>query len=155
MQNHIKSKTRLAVIQFVFLYLSKKNIDFIKTKKEFDDYFFGSFYSNISENKEVKIEYNKKLFNQLSNNFNEFYNNENLYKTLNNFIDFDRKFEKWDKINQAITICILSELCTVSKNRVKIVLNDYLNISKKFISIKEVKMINAIVDKYLNEKKIL
>ena len=41
------------------------------------------------------------------------------------------------------------------KDKIKIVLNDYLNVAKNFVPINEVKMINAVVDKYLNDKKIL
>ena len=78
-----------------------------------------------------------------------------LFFHLNNYIDFDRKFEKWDLINQAIIISILSELSFTVKEKIKIVLNDYLNVAKNFVPINEVKMINAVVDKYLNDKQIL
>ena len=70
-------------------------------------------------------------------------------------LNFDRKFEKWDLINQAIILSILSELSFTVKEKTKIVLNDYLNVAKNFVPINEVKMINAVVDKYLNDKKIL
>ena len=76
-------------------------------------------------------------------------------KIINNYINFDRKFEKWDLINQAIILPILSELSFTVKEKTKIVLNDYLNVAKNFVPIDEVKMINAVVDKYLNDKQIL
>ena len=50
---------------------------------------------------------------------------------------------------------ILSELSFTLKEKTKIVLNDYLNVAKNFVPINEVKMINAVVDKYLNDKQIL
>ena len=95
------------------------------------------------------------FFSKLSYNFNKFYKTTDVSNNLNNYIDFDRKFEKWDLINQAIIISILSELSFTVKEKTKIVLNDYLNVSKNFIPINEVKMINAVVDKYLNDKQIL
>jgi len=155
MDNKLKTKTRLAIIQYIFLFLSRKNDDSKNIKEEFDNYFYGKAFSNISDNNEFVINYNKNFFTKLSDNFIEFYNTEDISKNLNNYIDFDRKFEKWDLINQAIIISILSELSFTVKEKTKIVLNDYLNVAKNFVPINEVKMINAVVDKYLNDKKIL
>ena len=155
MDNKIKSKTRLAIIQYIFLVLSRKNDDSEKIKEEFDNYFYGKTFSNISDNNEFVISYNKNFFSKLSDNFIKFYKTEDISKNLNNYIDFDRVFEKWDLINQAIIISILSELSFTVKEKIKIVLNDYLNVAKNFVPINEVKMINAVVDKYLNDKKIL
>ena len=155
MNNKIKSKTRLAIIQYIFLVLSRKSDDSNKIKKEFDNYFHGKTFSNIADNDVFEISYNIIFFSKLSNNFNKFYKKEDVSKNLNKIIDFDRKFEKWDLINKAIIISILSELSFTVKEKTKIVLNDYLNVSKNFIPINEVKMINAVVDKYLNDKQIL
>ena len=155
MDNKLKTKTRLAIIQYIFLVLSRKNDDLESIKEEFDNYFYGKTFSNISDNNEFEIDYNKKFFSKLSDNFIKFYNTEDISKNLNNYIDFDRKFEKWDLINQAIIISILSELSFTLKEKTKIVLNDYLNVAKNFVPINEVKMINAVVDKYLNDKQIL
>ena len=155
MENKIKSKTRLAIIQYIFLVLSRKKEDSKKIKEEFDNYFYGKTFSNISDNNEFEIDYNKKFFSKLSDNFIKFYKTEDISKNLNNYIDFDRKFDKWDLIHQAIIISILSELSFTVKEKIKIVLNDYLNVAKNFVPINEIKMINAVVDKYLNDKKIL
>ena len=155
MDNKIKSKTRLAIIQYIFLVLSRKSDDSNNIKEEFDNYFHGKTFSNISDNDVFEISYNKIFFSKLTNNFNKFYKKEDVSKNLNKIIDFDRKFEKWDLINKAIIISILSELSFTVKEKTKIVLNDYLNVSKNFIPINEVKMINAVVDKYLNDKQIL
>ena len=155
MDNKLKTKTRLAIIQYIFLVLSRKNDDLENIKEEFDNYFYGKIFSNISDNNEFVIDYNKNFFSKLSDNFIKFYNTEDISKNLNNYIDFDRKFEKWDLINQAIIISILSELSFTVKEKIIIVLNDYLNVAKSFVPLNEVKMINAVIDKYLNDKKIL
>ena len=155
MDNKIKSKTRLAIIQYIFLVLSRKKEDSKKIKEEFDNYFYGKTFSNISDKNEFEIRYNKIFFSKLSDNFIKYYKKKNISKNLNNYINFDRKFEKWDLINQAIIISILSELSFTVKEKIKIVLNDYLNLAKNFVTINEVKMINAVVDKYLNDKQIL
>ena len=155
MKNELKSKTRLAIIQYIFLVLSRKNVDLEKNKEEFENYFYGKIFSNISDQDEFKLIYNKNFFSKLSDNFNKFYKKKDISKNLNNYIDFNRKFEKWDLFNQAIVISILSELSFTVKEKTIIVLNDYLNVAKNFVPIKEVKMINAVVDKYLNDKKIL
>lgn len=155
MDNKIKSKTRLAIIQYIFLVLSRKNDDLAIIKEEFDNYFYGKTFSNISDKKEFQINYHKNFFSKLSDNFIKFYNTEDISNNLNNYIDFNREFKKWDLINQAIIISILSELSFTVKEKTKIVLNDYLNVAKNFVPINEVKMINAVVDKYLNDKQIL
>ena len=155
MDNILKSKTRLAIIQYIFLVLSRKNDDLEKIKQEFDNYFYGKTFSNISDKNEFKINYNKNFFLILSNTFIKFYKSENISKNVNDYIKFNRDFQKWDLINQAITISILSELSITTKEKIKIVLSDYLNVAKSFVSLNEVKMINAIIDKYLNDRKIL
>ena len=50
---------------------------------------------------------------------------------------------------------IFSELEITKKEKVKIVINDYINISKTLIPKKDIGMINAITDKYISDKKIL
>ena len=92
MDNKIKSKTRLAIIQYIFLVLSRKNDDSEKIKEEFDNYFYGKIYSNISDNDVFEISYNKIFFSKLSDYFNKFYKTEDISKKLNNYIIFDRKF---------------------------------------------------------------
>ena len=46
MDNKLKFKTRLAIIQYIFLVLSRKNDDLEKIKEEFDSYFYGKTFSN-------------------------------------------------------------------------------------------------------------
>ena len=91
MDNKIKSKTRLAIIQYIFLVLSRKNDDSEKIKEEFDNYFYGKTFSNISDNNEFEISYNKIFFSKLSDNFIKFYKTGDISKNLNNYIDFDTK----------------------------------------------------------------
>ena len=78
---------------------------------------------------------------------------ENYIDSINRFIKFDRSFKKWDLINQSIILAALSELNNVEKNKIKIVLNDYLNVGKSFVDDKEIKTINAILDKIIYDKK--
>ena len=135
MDNKIKSKTRLAIIQYIFLVLSRKNDDLEKIKEEFDNYFYGKTFLSISDKNEFKVNYNKNFFLKLSENFNKFYKSEDISKNLNVYIKFSRDFQKWDLINQAIIISVLSELSITAKEKIKIVLNDYLNVAKSFVSL--------------------
>ena len=155
MQNNIKSQTRLVFIQFVFSHLSKPSNEFEKIKSEFDYYFYNKVLTNISNQDEIKIKYNKNYFSKLVDFYSNFIVLDNIKDNLNKYISFDRKFEKWDIINQAIVLSILSELSNTKKEKIVIALNNYLNIAKNFVSLKEVGMINAVVDNFLNDKKIL
>ena len=73
---------------------------------------------------------------------------------LNSFIDINRNFEKWDNILKSIIFAIISELLITKKNKFKIILNDYLNISKSLVSQKETKLINAIIQRYIDKYEI-
>ena len=60
-----------------------------------------------------------------------------------------RKFEKWGTINKAILLVAISELKYSKSTKYKIIINDYLQISKLFVSLKDTKIINAILDKFI------
>ena len=148
MDNKIKSKTRLAAIQLVCQHLiSNEDIKFIK--EDFDKY-----YHNVLIDQDTKkIEYNVKYLSKLVSYFQSILTKYDLYKEINHYIKFERSFEKWDSINKAITLMAICEIRSSKNNQTKIILNDYLEISKLFVILKETKIINAIMDKLINEKK--
>ena len=153
MQNFVKSQTRLAFIQFIFQskFLNSETIEDIN---DFQKYFYETNIAIIDEKKEFKLKFNKnflnKLFSSLKNNIDK----KNIIDDLNGFIDINRKFEKWDNILKSIMFAIITELKITDKNKFKIVLNDYLNISKSLVSQKETKLINAIIQKYIDKDEI-
>ncbi len=154
MQNQVKTETRLAFIQFVFSSLFSETLieDAIT---DFEDYFYKQRVSSIEQNKVFIINFNKNYFKKLTLNYLEFIKKNDINSAINPLIKFERKFENWDLINKSIILSILSELEITNKEKVKILLNDYFNISKSLIPKKELAMINAITDKYVNEKKII
>ena len=146
MNNKLKSKTRLAAIQLVSQHLiNNQDIEYIKD--DFDKYYRNTIIDEDSE----KIEYNLNFLSKLISYFKttDF---KNLSKEINSKIKFDRKFEKWDNIIQAIILISISEIRNSSKEKIKIILNDYIEISKYFINTNETKLINSILDKLINEK---
>ena len=147
MDNLIKSKTRLAAIQILAQQLINDH-DIETIKEDFD-----KFYRNtiIDDNLE-KIKYNVNFLTKLIFFFKKL-NYESISKEIDSIINFDRKFDKWDTIIKAIVLISISELRNSDKEKVKIILNDYINISKYFVTIKETKLINSILDKLINEKK--
>ena len=146
MNNIIKFKTRMTAIQLVSQQLiDYKDINLIK-----DD--FDKYYKNtvIYENSD-KIQYNDAFLLKLIS----FYQKTNfldLANEINNIITFNRKFEKWDNITKSIILVSISELRNSKKEKIKIILNDYLDISKSFVNIKETKIINSILDKLIHDK---
>ena len=146
MDNKLKFKTRLVAIQIVSQQLVNKN-DIELIKEDFDKHYRNTI---IDDNLET-VKYNINFLSRLINYFKTV-NFENLSKEINNIIDFDRKFEKWDTINQAIMLIAISELRNSETKKIKIILNDYIEISKSFITLKETKLINSILDKLINEK---
>ena len=152
MDNKLKSKTRLANIQLIFQHIST-NDDIDVIRENFDKYYKNFSIENFSSKKKIKFEFNTNFLIKLNNYYKEYVNLNDYLIKINSFITFDRKFEKWNLINQSIILAAISELTNTEESKLKIVLNDYLNISKNFISLNEVKIINAILDKFINEKK--
>ena len=80
-------------------------------------------------------------------------NVEGISEEINSMIKFDREFRKWDTLNKAIILVAISELRNSGKDKMKIILNDYIEISKSFLSLNETKFLNVVLDKIANEKK--
>ena len=154
MQNSIKTKTRLAYIQFIFsTFFSNGEI----TEEAFN---FLSYFNKLSipstkKDQEIILDFNKNFFNKLSFSYFEFINKNNIDDLIDPLINFDRKYKNWSFINKSIILAIFSEIEISKKEKIKILINDYFNISKSLITKKELGMINAITDKYINEKKII
>ena len=143
MDNKLKSKTRLAAIQLVSQQLIN-NQDIKNIKDDFDKYYRNTKIDKSSE----KIEYNINFLSKLVNYYTKI-NMINIYQEINDLIIFDRKFEKWDTINKAILLVAISELKYSKNIKYRIILNDYLEISKSFVNLKDTKIINAILDKFI------
>ena len=154
MQNLIKTKTRLAYIQFIFsTFFSKDEI--IDKTEHFQNYFYKLSIPSTEEDQETIVDFNKNFFTKLSFSYFEFIKKNNVEDLIDSFIKFDRKYKNWSFINKSIILAIFSEIEISKKEKIKILINDYLNISKSLTSKKELGMINAITDKYINEKKII
>ena len=147
MDNKIKSKTRLAAIQIISQQLVN-NQDIDSIKNDFDKHYRNTTIDNTSE----KIEYNVNFLSKLVNYFKTI-DIKSVSEKINQLIKFDRKFEKWDTINKAIILVAIGELRNSEKDKIIIILNDYIEISKSFVNLQETKFINAILDKMINEEK--
>ena len=154
MQNSIKTKTRLAYIQFIFsTFFSKSEI--IDATDHFQNYFYKLSIPSTENDQETIVDFNKNFFTKLSLSYFEFIKKNNVDDLIDSFINFDRKYKNWSFINKSIILAIFSEIEISKKEKIKILINDYFNISKSLITKKELGMINAITDKYINEKKII
>ena len=154
MQNSIKTETRLSFIQFIFSsFFSNSTVE--ENISEFENYFYKLSVPSIKQNKDININFNKNFFKKLTTSYAQFIKYQNIEDIINSLIKFDRKYKNWDQINQSIILSIFSELEITKKEKVKIVINDYINISKTLIPKKDLGMINAITDKYLSDKNIL
>ncbi len=154
MQNYIKSQTRLAFVQYIFQneFISTDSFESIE---DFQKYFYDTNIAIIDEKKEFKLKFNKNYLNRLFSSLKNNIDKKIIIQDLNGFIDINRKFEKWDNILKSIVFAIIAELFITEKNKFKIVFNDYLNISKSLVSQKETKLINAIIQKYIDKNEII
>ena len=154
MQNYIKSQTRLAFVQYIFQN-ELLNIDSSENIEDFQKHFYDTNIAIIDDNREFKLKFNKNFLNRLFFSFKNNIDKKNIIQDLNSFIDINRKFEKWDNILKSLIFAIIAELLITEKNKFKIVFNDYLNISKSLVSQKETKLINAIIQKYIDKNEII
>ncbi len=153
MQNYIKSQTRLAFIQYIFQN-EFLNTDTFENIEDFQRHFYNTNIATIDEKKEFKLKFNKNFLNKLFSNYQNNIDKKIIIDDLNNFIEINRKFEKWDNILKSIIFAIITEFKITENNKIKIVLNDYLNISKSLVSQKETKLVNAIIQKYIDKYEI-
>ena len=154
MQNFTKSQTRLAFVQYIFQN-EFLNADSLESIDDFQKHFYDTNIAIIDEKKEIKLKFNKNFLNRLFSSLKNNINKKNITEDLNGFIDINRRFEKWDNILKSIIFAIIAELLITEKNKFKIVFNDYLNISKSLVSQKETKLINAIIQKYIDKNEII
>ena len=153
MQNYTKSQTRLAFVQYIFQN-EFLNADTSESIEDFQKHFYDTNIAIIDDKKEFKLKFNKNFLNRLFSSFKNNIDKKNITDDLNGFIDINRKFEKWDNVLKSIIFAIIAELLITEKNKLKIVFNDYLNISKSLVSSKETKLINAIIQKYIDKDEI-
>ena len=154
MQNYTKSQTRLAFVQYIFQNEFLKT-DSLESIDDFQKHFYDTNIAIIDENKEIKLKFNKNYLNRLFSSFKNNIDKKNITDDLNGLININRKFEKWDNVLKSIIFAIIAELLITEKNKLKIVFNDYLNISKSLVSQKETKLINAIIQKYIDKNEII
>ena len=151
MNNRLKSKTRLAFIQIIFQFLSTKN-DVNEIFHEFNQNYKNVFIESI-DNKKIKFEFNSNYLKILVSFYSKLIESKDYFSQIDKHISFNRKFEKWDMINQSILLAALSELQNTENAKIKIIFNDYLNIGKLFIDQTNITTINAILDKIIYDNK--
>jgi len=152
MQNFIKSQTRLAFVQYIFQSLIL-DINTIKSNRDFQENFYDTNIAVIGEKKKFNLKFNKNLFNKLSDFYINQFNQKKIIEKLNQNITSERKFNKWDRVVKSLIYAIIIELNITENNKIKIVINDYINIAKSLVTPKETNLINAIIQNFIDEKK--
>ena len=153
MQNFVKSQTRLAFVQFIFQ-SEFSDLDAQENIEDFQHYFYNSNIALIGDDKEFNLKFNTNFLNKLSENYIKNFDKKKISIQLNKYNKLERKFEKWNGVLRSLIIALISEIQITEKEKIKILINDYINIAKTLVSTKEAKLMNAIIQKYIDEKKI-
>ena len=114
------------------------------------------FNKTLDQNK-FKMKYDKALYKDLISYIENFKSNFDINEYFEKYIKLKRPFKRLDIITKVILIVGTSEILSNQKINKKIIINEYINISKSFLDKPEVSMINAILDKIYDnrsEKKI-
>ena len=152
MQNFIKSQTRLAFVQYIFQSLIL-DINTIESNRDFQENFYDTDIAIMGEKKKFNLKFNKNLFNKLSGFYINQFNQKKIIEQLNQNTTTQRKFNNWDWVVKSLIYAIIIELNITENNKIKIVINDYLNIAKSLVTPKETNLINAIIQNFIDEKK--
>ena len=140
-KNLPKTLSRLAAVQTCFQsFYNEKSINV--TANEFNKYRFNT----LLDINNIKLEYDKKYFNDIINNVENFKSNYNFQDFFSKFLSQKRPYERLDLITKAILIVASSEILNNKNISINIIINDYIEISKSFLEKPEVSMINAILD---------
>jgi transcription termination factor NusB len=150
MNNRLKFKTRLSFIQIIFQHLSTKN-DINEILNSFDKNYKSTFVDDLNNKGKIKFEFNSTFLKKLVDFYSQFVSTENYLNSINKHINFTRKFEKWDIINQSILLAVLSEIKQTEASKIKIIFNDYLNVSKFFIGKSDLGFINGVADNIIKD----
>ena len=150
-KNLPKTLSRLAAVQTCFQsFYNEKSINV--TANEFNEYRFNT----LLDINNIKLEYDKKYFNDIINNVENFKSNYNFQDFFSKFLLQKRPYERLDLITKAILIVASSEIINNKNISINIIINDYIEISKSFLESPEVSMLNAILDNInesINKKK--
>ena len=107
MQNLIKTKTRLAYIQFIFSTFFS-NGEITDEADHFQSYFNKLSIPSTKEDQEIIFDFNKNFFTKLTCSYFEFINKNNVDDLINPLINFDRQYKNWSFINKSIILAIFS-----------------------------------------------
>ena len=146
----ISSKTlsRLAAIQSSFqTFFDNSSLDQISN--EFNEH----RYNKVLEKSSIKLKYNKKYYDELILFINKFTINNDINEFFTKYLKIKRPYKRLDNIVKAILIVGSSEILNNKDIKKKIIINDYIIISKLFLEKSEVSFINAILDNIYETKK--
>ena len=128
MQNQIKTKTRLAYIQFIFSTFFSSG-ELVDEAEHFQSYFNKLSIPSTKKDQETIFDFNKNFFTKLSFSYFEFIKKNNVADLIDPLINVDRKYQNWSFINKSIILAIFSEIEISKKDKIKILINDYFNLS--------------------------
>ncbi len=146
----ISSKTlsRLAAIQSSFqTFFDNSSLDQISNQ------FNEHRYNKVLEKSSIKLKYNKKYYDELILFINKFTINNDINEFFTKYLKIKRPYKRLDNIVKAILIVGSSEILNNKDIKKKIIINDYIIISKLFLEKSEVSFINAILDNIYETKK--
>lgn len=134
-----KSISRIAAIQLMY----EKNILNINTDSalnSFNDYMNND--KNYRNNKSIYNKMHSRFFKKLTSYFHEDVDFNSIY---NSCLSNSKMIEDSEILNSIIKVATLEMI--YGKTDLPLLINEYVEISKDFTSDKEVKLINAILDK--------
>ncbi len=91
----------------------------------------------------------KKIFKVIMEDASE--RLEQYLKLIEAHLNEDWVMDRMDPVAKSILVAAIAELSGFPKTPAKVILNEYINISKGFLEDKDVKFVNALLDKVISK----
>ena len=134
-----KNISRIAAIQLMY----EKNILNINTDSALNSFYdYIDNYKDYGSDESIYSKMHSRFFKKLTSHFYENVDFNNIY---NSCLSNSKMIEDSEILNSIIRVATLEMI--YEKTALPVIINEYVEISKDFTSDKEVKLINAILDK--------
>ena len=132
-----RRNARKCAVQAVFQLLFTKN-DIKRTLEDFYNF-------KIYENKDGKLKFNKSFFNKIVSGVN--IKKITIFQLIKQYLSEDWPIDRIDLTMQSIISLAIYELKECQSTPTKVIINEYVTISKLYLNNSDVGFINGILDK--------
>lgn len=145
----MKSVARLAAVQATYM-IDYSSLPVEEVIKDFVDGKVGRYAINEDVERDIEeaielSDLDTAYFTSLVKGVHK--HKEDIEKSIDQYLEKDFTFERFDGTLQALLLCAIYEIIYNDEVDVKVIIKEYVDLAYAFFTKKEPKMVNAILDK--------